>query len=105
IPLTEADPLDPENILPLNTFLIQVCIISMHQNGRDTHIRQVKIFGPRRYPQKSSSSVGSGYAAGNAARLPTANSMAHTPGADRVMHPPGAAEPFTFDSSFDFMIR
>ncbi|GMI63204.1 hypothetical protein ScalyP_jg5210 [Parmales sp. scaly parma] len=26
---------------------IQVCVVSMHQNGRDTHVRQAKIFGPR----------------------------------------------------------
>ena len=33
---------------PLRTHLIQMRIQSMHQNGRDTHIRQIKIFGPRR---------------------------------------------------------
>lgn len=32
---------------PLRTHFIQICILSMHQNGRDTHIRQVKVFGPR----------------------------------------------------------
>jgi len=32
---------------PLRTHFIQICILSMHQNGRDTHVRQVKIFGPR----------------------------------------------------------
>ncbi len=32
---------------PVRTFLLQVCVVSMHQNGRDTHVRQVKIFGPR----------------------------------------------------------
>jgi len=26
---------------------IQVCIVSMHQNGRDTHVRQARIYGPR----------------------------------------------------------
>lgn len=31
----------------LRAFFLQVCIVSMHQNGRDTHIRQAKIFGPR----------------------------------------------------------
>jgi anaphase-promoting complex subunit 10 len=34
-----------ENIL--RTHFIQVVVLSMHQNGRDTHIRQVKVFGPR----------------------------------------------------------
>lgn len=32
---------------PLRTHLIQICILSMAQNGRDTHVRQVKLFGPR----------------------------------------------------------
>ena len=34
---------------PMRTHLVQICILSMHQNGRDTHVRQVKIFGPRDY--------------------------------------------------------
>jgi anaphase-promoting complex subunit 10 len=32
---------------PLRTFFLQIVILAMHQNGRDTHIRQVKIFAPR----------------------------------------------------------
>lgn len=32
---------------PIRTHFVQICVVSMHQNGRDTHIRQVKIFGPR----------------------------------------------------------
>jgi anaphase-promoting complex subunit 10 len=31
----------------LRTHLLQIKILSMHQNGRDTHIRQVKLLGPR----------------------------------------------------------
>lgn len=31
----------------LRTFFLQVCVVSMHQNGRDTHVRQAKVFGPR----------------------------------------------------------
>ena len=31
----------------LRAHFIQVCVVSMHQNGRDTHIRQVKVYGPR----------------------------------------------------------
>lgn len=34
---------------PMRTHFVQICIQSMHQNGRDTHVRQVKIFGPRDY--------------------------------------------------------
>mmetsp|Transcript_14356 Transcript_14356/g.26957 ORF Transcript_14356/g.26957 Transcript_14356/m.26957 type:complete len:323 (+) Transcript_14356:112-1080(+) len=32
---------------PLRAHLIQICILTMAQNGRDTHVRQVKLFGPR----------------------------------------------------------
>lgn len=32
----------------LKAFCVQLAVISNHQNGRDTHVRQVKIFGPRR---------------------------------------------------------
>jgi anaphase-promoting complex subunit 10 len=31
----------------LRAFFLQICVVSMHQNGRDTHVRQVKVFGPR----------------------------------------------------------
>ena len=31
----------------IRTHFLQVVVLSMHQNGRDTHIRQVKVFGPR----------------------------------------------------------
>ena len=31
----------------VRTHLIQISVISMHQNGRDTHIRQVQLYGPR----------------------------------------------------------
>jgi len=63
VPLhAEIDPLDDDhddhegddeekdrmrNRKPLRTHFIQICILSMAQNGRDTHVRQVKLFGPR----------------------------------------------------------
>jgi anaphase-promoting complex subunit 10 len=28
--------------------LVQISILAMHQNGRDTHVRRVKLFGPKR---------------------------------------------------------
>jgi anaphase-promoting complex subunit 10 len=40
-------PLTQLNGSTLKTNLVQVAIISNHQNGRDTHIRQIKIYGPR----------------------------------------------------------
>ncbi|GMH34077.1 hypothetical protein BSKO_01911 [Bryopsis sp. KO-2023] len=30
--------------------LLQIVVLSNHQNGRDTHIRQIKVFGPRTSP-------------------------------------------------------
>lgn len=57
IPLeAPPDPLDNteenENLMlapmPIRTHLVQISVLSMHQNGRDTHVRQVKLFGPRR---------------------------------------------------------
>jgi len=38
---------EPEPLVPLRAWFVQVCVVSMHQNGRDTHIRQVKVFGER----------------------------------------------------------
>ena len=34
-------------LAPVRCHFVQVVILNSHQNGRDTHIRQVKIFGPR----------------------------------------------------------
>ena len=31
----------------LRTNVIQIAVLSSHQNGRDTHIRQVKVYAPR----------------------------------------------------------
>jgi anaphase-promoting complex subunit 10 len=31
----------------IRTHMVQISIVSMHQNGRDTHIRQVQLYGPR----------------------------------------------------------
>ena len=43
VPLDPATPDAPA----LRAFFLQICVVSMHQNGRDTHVRQAKIFGPR----------------------------------------------------------
>lgn len=37
----------PEVSEALKAYFVQLAVISNHQNGRDTHIRQVKVFGPR----------------------------------------------------------
>ncbi len=39
--------LTDDNKSDLRTHLVQLRVLSMHQNGRDTHIRHVKLFGPR----------------------------------------------------------
>lgn len=32
----------------MRAYLVQLVVLSNHQNGRDTHVRQVKVFGPRK---------------------------------------------------------
>ncbi|OEL26055.1 Anaphase-promoting complex subunit 10 [Dichanthelium oligosanthes] len=34
----------------IHTFMLQIAVLSNHLNGRDTHIRQIKIYGPRPNP-------------------------------------------------------
>lgn len=37
----------------IRTFMLQIAIISNHQNGRDTHMRQIRLHSPisdRHYP-------------------------------------------------------
>mmetsp|Transcript_968 Transcript_968/g.1372 ORF Transcript_968/g.1372 Transcript_968/m.1372 type:complete len:183 (+) Transcript_968:30-578(+) len=36
----------------LRAHVVQIAILSSHQNGRDTHVRQVKIYGPRQASTK-----------------------------------------------------
>ncbi|XP_072027121.1 anaphase-promoting complex subunit 10-like [Amphiura filiformis] len=40
IPLTDSDG------RPIRTFMIQIAALSNHQNGRDTHMRQIKVYAP-----------------------------------------------------------
>ncbi len=37
----------------IEAYMLQIAIISNHQNGRDTHVRQVRVFGPRQDPIKA----------------------------------------------------
>lgn len=51
IPLKTVVPADEGGVgtnctRPIRTFMIQVAILQNHQNGRDTHVRQIKVFGP-----------------------------------------------------------
>ncbi|WVZ99700.1 hypothetical protein U9M48_044962 [Paspalum notatum var. saurae] len=46
IPLSGADPRETF----IHTFMLQIAVLSNHLNGRDTHVRQIKIYGPRPNP-------------------------------------------------------
>lgn len=47
IPLQSAVNASESSIpKPLRTFMVQIAVLSNHQNGRDTHMRQIKIFAP-----------------------------------------------------------
>lgn len=39
-------PIRDESERPIRTFMIQIAVISNHQNGRDTHMRQIKVHSP-----------------------------------------------------------
>lgn len=34
----------------LRAYFLQISILANHQNGRDCHVRQIRVFGPRRDP-------------------------------------------------------
>lgn len=36
---------------PIRTFMLQIAIISNHQNGRDTHLRHIRIHSPKTNPE------------------------------------------------------
>lgn len=37
----------------ISAWILQLAVLSNHQNGRDTHIRQMKVYGPRVDPIKA----------------------------------------------------
>lgn len=37
----------------LHTFFVQLAVLANHQNGRDTHMRQVRLLGPRADPYRA----------------------------------------------------
>ena len=39
---------DNNNIDYIKTFFIQIRFLAMHQNGRDAHIRSIKLYSPRK---------------------------------------------------------
>jgi len=56
--LDKEDPLIPEELeagalaedapplRPIDAFLLQVCVLGNHLNGKDTHVRALRVFGP-----------------------------------------------------------
>uniref|UniRef100_A0A2C9JWQ3 Anaphase-promoting complex subunit 10 n=1 Tax=Biomphalaria glabrata TaxID=6526 RepID=A0A2C9JWQ3_BIOGL len=42
-------PLKDVHDKPIRTFMIQIAVLSNHQNGRDTHIRRIKVRSPVNY--------------------------------------------------------
>merc|ERR1711879_834470 len=57
-PMPSCIPRDPEiggAIDFIRTHFIQLAVLSNHQNGRDTHIRQIQVYGPRSSPRPRSS--------------------------------------------------
>lgn len=38
---------------PIRVFMIQIAVTNNHQNGRDTHMRQIKIHSPTEQPSSS----------------------------------------------------
>ncbi|KAK9993587.1 hypothetical protein SO802_023290 [Lithocarpus litseifolius] len=34
----------------VNTFMLQIAVLTNHLNGRDAHVRQIKVYGPRPNP-------------------------------------------------------
>jgi len=39
-------PLKDNGGHPIHTYMVQIAVLSNHQNGRDTHMRQIKIHSP-----------------------------------------------------------
>ncbi|EDW32028.1 GL10659 [Drosophila persimilis] len=39
-------PIKDGNVKSIRTFMLQIAVISNHQNGRDTHMRQIRIHAP-----------------------------------------------------------
>lgn len=50
----QQTPLPEEtSMLPLRAFFLQLAVLSNHQNGRDTHVREVRVYGPRVDPYRA----------------------------------------------------
>ena len=53
VPITNPpDPLDPYATV-VRAHVVRVTVLLMHQNGRDTHVRQLKMYGPGKETKES----------------------------------------------------
>jgi len=43
---SETEPTSPTTATTVRAFMIQIAVLSNHQNGRDTHLRHIKIHSP-----------------------------------------------------------
>lgn len=80
----------------LHAFCLEVGVLSNHQNGRDTHVRLVNIYGPRRDPHKV-----------RRARLPGASEACCTARCDHAaqQHQSGHGGMFTWQKAFPQVCR
>ena len=46
----EAEAHESAPLQPIHVFLLQICVLGNHLNGKDTHIRALKVFGPAAPP-------------------------------------------------------
>lgn len=47
VPFGDPDPDDDAVTRPVRGHVLQISIEAMHQNGRDTHVRAVRLYGPK----------------------------------------------------------
>jgi anaphase-promoting complex subunit 10 len=38
--------------MPMKVFYVQVVVMANHHDGKDTHVRQIKVFSPSRFVSK-----------------------------------------------------
>lgn len=55
VPLAQPSPGGEQRPAAVQAFFFQVAVLANHQNGRDTHIRQILLYGPSGAAQASSS--------------------------------------------------
>ena len=49
--------------------MVQIAVLANHENGRDSHIRQIKVYGPRPDPAGVHGVIGVAFAQGSIATV------------------------------------